>query len=1017
MTHILRYTLGTVVVLGVLLMGVWMIGLEDSESSSSRRPWQQFQSPTASIGTEEDPYARRRYDWMRLRDPTTKRIPENIRQKELAFAKQLPSVRRKASTWNRRGPSNIGGRTRALAYDVSDPSGNTILAAGVSGGMWRTTDGGESWTRTFEPGQRPNVTTVVQDTSGGKTDTWYAGTGELIGNTAGDRNAPAYYKGNGIFKSTDGGQTWRQLASTASDPAQFESPFDFIYRVRIDPSNAAQDELYAATYDKIFRSTDGGTSWAAVLEGDVSGQGRSASQTDVAVTSEGVVYATLSSDGEQCGIFRSTDGRSWTEITPSGWPGGQSCRNDYFRTVLDVNPSDESEVWFLSYAPGYGPVGQGVQGAPINHVMWKYDADTGAWTNYSDYLPPRGTFGSFATQRGYDLHVEVHPGNPEILFAGGVNLWRINVAGAPDDRAAWIGGYDPRGGAGLYQPAESDPQHPDQHTIAFHPTDPNVMLTGSDGGVHRTTDNVAEGDGGVTYTSLNNGYFTTQFYHVCMNSDPDDPTVMGGMQDNGTWRTQSADPAEPWTRQQSGDGAECEIVTTDDGQVLRYASAQNGFVNQYPAQRRAYPDGATGRLFVHPFEIDPSDPSVMYYPAGDSLYRNTEMNGRPSSQSFWTALPDIVSDGYAITALKASRRNAPHVLYYGAADADGDATLEPPRLYRLEGARERTEPTEVTGASFPDGAFPSDIAVDPRSSDSVIVAFSNYGVSSLFYSTDGGETWTDVEGNLGTSPDGPSVRSVAILPQPGNDRTIYYVATSVGVYSTTDLTRNTRWKQESPEGIGTVVANDVEVRPSDGQVLVGTHANGVYSSDRPVPLRVENFTTSTEEKRRGVTLTWTMPGAVSPQINVQHRYRGRPFDSEATVENTGARTYRYETDSLPAGPHTFRVRQAEGPDVTRTLKSTQVVIPTDGTYDLTQPAPNPFRRTTSMRLAVREEQPVRAVLYNALGQRVATVLDETLAANSPVDLRVSGERLASGVYFLRVRGKDFEATRQVVLVE
>jgi len=952
---------------------------------------------------------------MRLRNPETGRIPPDIREKELALAKQLPKRLRKTSAWNRRGPTNIGGRTRALAYDMSDPSGNTILAAGVSGGMWRTTDGGETWTRTFEPGQRPNVTTVVQDTSGGKTDVWYAGTGELIGNTAGDRNAPAFYKGDGIFKSTDGGQTWQPLASTTSNPAAFESPFDFVYRVRIDPSNTSEDEVYAAAYDNIFRSTDGGEQWTSVLQGNVSNQNAVASQTDIAVTSTGVVYATLSSDGAQCGLFRSTNGVDWQEITPSGWPGGQSCDGDYFRTVLDVNPSDESEVWFLGYAPGHGP---SVNNEPIGHVLWKYDADEDTWTNYSEYLPPRGTFGTFASQRGYDLDLQVHPSNSNLLFAGGVNLWRIDVSAPSRESAAWIGGYNPGRGAALYEPSGSDPQHPDQHTMAFHPTDPTVMLTGSDGGVHRTDDNLAEGDGGVTYTSLNNGYFTTQFYHVCMNPDPNDPTIMGGMQDNGTWRTDSSDPTRPWSRQQGADGGECEILNAqDEDRVYTYASAQGGRINQYPLNRSAYPERATGRLFIHPFEIDPADSEVMYYPAGDSLYRHTRLESSPSDQSVWNAVPDVASDGYLITTLEASRRNDSHVLYFGATDADGDATPEPARLYRLSNARSNTTPTEITGASFPDGAFPSDIAVAPRSSDTLLVAFSNYGVSSLFHSTDGGDTWTDVEGNLGASPGGPSVRSVAILPQPGKDQTTYYAATSVGLYSTTSLSSNTNWKKESANGIGNVVVNDVETRPSDGQVLAGTHANGVYSSNLPVPVEVTDFQQSIDKQKRSATLAWSVSNGVSPRIKLQHLYRGEPFEERGSLEQPDPRTYRYQVDSLPTGPHTFRIRQVEGPSTTRTLETVEVVIPTEGAYDLTPPTPNPFQQSTTMRLAVREDQRVRAAVYNTLGQRVATILNESLSANRPIDLRLTDENLASGVYFVRIRGQTFKATQKVVLVE
>lgn len=1012
----LRYVVGLSVLALLLAVGLWhLLPSAKKTPSDSQKPWQQFETPDASIGTEEDPYARRRYRWMRLRNPQSDRIPPNIRAREAAFAKQLPKRQQKVSTWSRRGPSNVGGRTRAVAYDVSDPSGQTILAAGVSGGMWRTTDGGESWTRTFEPGQRPSVTTVVQDTSGGKTDVWYAGTGEAIGNSASGIGG-AFYKGNGIFTSTDGGRSWQKLSSTDSNPVQFESPFDFVHRVRIDPSNTTQDEVYAATYNNIFRSVDGGESWTAELTGSPASAGSASVYTDVAVTSTGVVYATLGSGGEHCGIFRSPDGRNWTEITPSGWPGGGACDGDFFRTVLDVNPSDESEVWFIAHAPGYGPTAG--DGAPFNHVMWRYDAASNTWENYSNYLPLRGTT-HFESQRGYDLHVEVHPASPNTVYAGGVNLWQIAVDGGPDNAATWIGGYDPQGG--LYRPTSGDPQHPDQHAIDFHPQDPSVMLTGSDGGVHQTENNRAVQDEGVTYTSLNNGYFTTQFYHVCMNADPDDPTIMGGMQDNGTWYTQSSDSREPWTRQQGADGGECEIANAQAQRgAFRYASAQGGFIGQYPdgtgtEQRIAYPERATGQFFIHPFEIDPADPAVMYYPAGDTLYRNRRMETEPGSPSRWTGLPDAAPDGYRITTLRASRTRDPNVLYYGATDADGDVQLEPPRLYRLDNAPTGRGTVDVTGPDFPAGAFPSDIAVDPADSDRVLVAFSNYGVPSLFYSSDSGQTWTNVEGNLGGA-DGPSVRAVSILPQPGADRTRFYAATSVGLYSTTALSENTTWTQESPNGMGDVVVNDVEARPTDGQVLAGTHANGVYSSDVSVPVRVAEYEASVQESNRSVTVSWRTPGAVSPSLTLQHLYRNEPFDTDASLQQPDLRTYRYEVDSLPPGPHTFRLRQQEG-ETTRTLRTSDVVIPPEGAYDLTQPAPNPFQRKTSVRLTVRERQPVRAVLYNTLGQRVAVLYDDRLPANQPVDLRVSGETIASGSYFIHVEGESFSATRQAVLVE
>ncbi|HEY6952226.1 MAG TPA: hypothetical protein VI758_07440, partial [Bacteroidota bacterium] len=166
--------------------------------------------PIAAIdGLGEDPNARARYEWLRLHDPATGRIPDGISQKERAYASTLPtketlarlgkSSATEVTTWNQRGPENIGGRTRALAYDVSDST--TILAGGVSGGMWRSTNGGSTWTKTTSSSSLQSVSCLVQDTRSGHTSTWYYGTGEYLGNSAyGGGNS--YYNGDGVFKST-----------------------------------------------------------------------------------------------------------------------------------------------------------------------------------------------------------------------------------------------------------------------------------------------------------------------------------------------------------------------------------------------------------------------------------------------------------------------------------------------------------------------------------------------------------------------------------------------------------------------------------------------------------------------------------------------------------------------------------------------------------------------------------------------------------------------------------------------
>ncbi len=921
------------ILIGVLLsglaVGMWFVfsvddfGVGDDTSSSTPSAASgDHLLPKTARGTPEDPDARRAYELRRLRNPETGRIPENLYQKERAFADNMPVQLRKSGSgqWQLRGPTNIGGRSRGLSVDVRSPNADTVLAGGVSGGMWRTTDGGQNWTRTFEPDQRPNVTALAQDPRPGRQDIWYAGTGEFRGNSAG--GGEAFYAGNGIYKSDDGGKSWTLLSSTTSDATTFDSFFDFTYTIEVDPTAPTDgtmgedSEVYVAAYDRIYRTTDGGSNWTPVLKGDTTGNGSFAAWTDVEVTSDGEVYAALSSGGERSGLFYSTTGEagSWTDITPDDWPTTSSRR-----TVLAGNPSDENEVWAVTEG---GETGTG----PKGHELWKYDRSTDTWTDSTEYLPdrnPGGFIGSFNSQGSYNLLVDVHPEDGDIIFVGGVNLWRIDVSTSDSDPAAWIGGYGVSGG-GFYNPPGSDAQHPDQHAIAFTPNGGDVMFSGSDGGIHRTDDSRAggaggSGDGEVLWDDLNNGYFTTQFYAVCQFREPDAETertrIAGGMQDNGSWNTASTDAAEPWEELFGADGGYCALTNngTDDGSS-RYVSTQSGRVYRlgYDADgtsqttERVDPRFASGQLFINPFALDPSAPEVMYYPAGSELWRNQDVE---AGSNGWSTMDGASVSGETITALGVSTTNDAHVLYYGT-DAGTVKRLDDADVTGTE-----TEPTDVTATGFE--GYVSSIAVDPTDSDKVVVVFSNYNVTSLFYSVDGGTSWTAVEGNLGADSEfSPSVRSASILPRAGSDptKTTFYVGTSIGVYSTTTLDgSNTEWTQEGEAVIGDVVVDQVQSRSYDGQVVAATHGNGTYSFNpvnAPPVAEADTF-----DAPAGATLTVDAPGVLENDTDADQLTASvvdEPSNGRLTLESDGSFEYTPNDDFQGTDQFTYQAADPPG---------------------------------------------------------------------------------------------------------
>jgi len=785
------------------------------------------------IGSEENPQARAMYEWMRLRSPVSGKIPESIRAKELAFAATLPTkeslaaeaLRKGAKTtdimvydWDRRGPYNLGGRTRALAVDVSDPYELTILAGGVSGGMWRSVNGGINWTKTSDLDKLHNVTALVQDTRPGKTDTWYYGTGEYWGNSA--SGSGAFFKGDGIFKSTDGGITWTVLPSTFSGtPHRFDQMFDFVWNIVIDVSETTVDvdEVYAATYGGINRSTNGGISWTPVLGDYFNG----AYFNDVAITSTGVVYATLSSDGTVKGIYRSPDGTNWTEITPSGW------QSSYRRIVIGIAPSNENIVYFLAETPG---------GGQNNHSLWKYtylsgdgSGSGGNWDDRSINLPAEGDkTGDFDSQGSYDLVVSVKPDDENTVFIGGISLYRSTDGFSTTGNTTHIGGYAAFNSYSMYQN-----HHCDLHVNVFSPSDPTVMYSGHDGGVSKATNNLAPI---VTWTSLNRGYFTTQYYTIAIeHATPGDNVIVGGMQDNGTCFINNTSSGVPWVEVFGGDGAYCAIA---DNRSSYYLSSQNGNTyrflldnyGNYSSFTKVTPTGASGFLFINPFVLDPNNTKMMYMAAGDRIWRNSDLTGIPLSSNNttsvnWTELTNSAVTGATVSALGISTTPA-NRLYYGTDNG---------KVYRLDSADSGDpSPVDVWSDKFPTDAYVSCIAVDPTDADRAMLAFSNYEVRSLFYTSDGGSSWTDVSGNLEEYADGsgsgPSIRWVVI--HPGEVMTAYFVGTSTGLYSTTSLNGTaTAWMQEGASPIGNVVVDMIDNRLSDNLVVVATHGNGVFSSN------------------------------------------------------------------------------------------------------------------------------------------------------------------------------------------
>ena len=798
-------------------------------------PIPKIEPEKSAIGARENPHARKDYEMTMLVDPQTGQIPINIRREELRFTSKLPKKSShdlrvdgtKAENWTSIGPYNVGGRTRAIAIDVSNEE--IILAGGVSGGMWRSEDEGRSWEKTTVPESIHSVSCIAQDQRLGKEHIWYYGSGEFTSNSASKKRAP--YRGDGVFKSIDGGKSWAQLFSTSEGvPNYYNSQFQYVWKLLPNSKNLNQDEVFLATVGAIFRTIDGGVSWSVVLgrksvstpETDLNNSNLS-DYADIVQTTDGIYYASLSQQSRNGtspdrGIYRSENGVNWVKITPGNWPGTNA------RTVIATSKSQPEEVYFSINSD--------------SEILIKFtnfpntgDGNGGVWEDLSANLPEfGGEVGDYDTQGSYNMVLKVHPAFKEVVFLGGTNLYRSTDGFSSIENTTWVGGYDTANNVKVF------PNHfVDQHGLDFYPSNSDKMLSINDGGIFITEDNMSQG---IYWRPLNNGFVTTQFYSLGLDEFGSRGDVIGGLQDNGTLIANQPVAQSSWNLVLSGDGGYAAITRNElfqftsyqFGKIYRFTLDKNNQTETF-ARIDPYGSGEEDKLlFVNPYVLAPENQHIMYFAGGDVVWRNSNTSQIPLFKNYpssvnWQKLAKTESKQELITAINATY-NPSGIVYYGTSSGE---------LYRINDANTLEYTVdEITSSSFPEGAYISSIAIDKKDSRSIAISFSNYNIISLFYSTDGGETFQNISGNIEENSDGsgngPSVRWVEIVSKNSGPSQLF-IGTSTGVYSTESLDgNNTTWEQEGIESVGSVVVTMIKYFSGDGTIVVATHGNGMYET-------------------------------------------------------------------------------------------------------------------------------------------------------------------------------------------
>jgi len=753
---------------------------------------------------------------------------EFLQAREAQLSINTENSRTLESAFINRGPTNLGGRTRSLVIDRNDNTGNTMLAGAVSGGVFRTTNGGASWTKVSSNDEVHSVTAIVQDPRTGFENNWYYGTGEFLGNSAGLNGSP--FRGQGIWQSTDNGLSWTQLVSTDSAEDVWDSRFDYNMRMAIHPISG---DLYVANTGAIQRFD--GVNWFIELENLPAPPGQNSFiLTDIVISDLGRVYAAFDGNAQTTmeGVWTSATGiGGWsrinaTDFTPTG------------RVVLALAPSNQDKLYTL-YVNGNTSSCTG----PVQEAdLWLWDQSTLTYTDYTDVLPFEGgclpSNDPFSVQGGYDLVVSVKPDDENFVVIGGTNAYKKEDITDNSSRFIRIGGYFSDSQYGYYNAGTGVDHHPDIQDFVFSPSNPNVLFSATDGGLHRT-DDVTQAT--VGWQNLNNFYQTHQFYHVAIDPLMDSDIVLGGAQDNGT-NIGGTDFGLPDLTTQTlvggGDGV-AVAISRDEGCFSGFGGTQLGqiaFLDCFGTITTVTPTGSTSQ-FVTYFYLDPDNNNALYYAGQNTLYRTIDATNVTSGT--WDNMSDT-STAFGHTD-------------YFKTFSTSNGTYDPMTSYLLMGGDKGhiyrlNDPWNATDISMasditPSGAtlaFPSivtGLAIHPTNNDIVLATYSNYGTNSIFLTTNATSatpSWTLVERNLSAH----SVRSAAISEV--NGETLYFVGTSRGLYSTSDPTTED-WVREAPDQIGFAVVSSLPYRHNDNHLLIGTHGNGMYEAIITQTLSVDEF--------------------------------------------------------------------------------------------------------------------------------------------------------------------------------
>ena len=955
---------------------------------------------------------REQFEFDMLKDPTTGKIPRMASKNALEAAERsstyesLPPSQKLLGvlTVDAKGPTNLGGRTRAIGIDKRNA--NVMIAGSVSSGVYRTTNGGTSWTRVVPTGQVHNIVSIAQDTRAGFEDIWYFGGGEASGNSAA---LGSLHAGFGIWKSTNNGLSWNQLASTIGGTLEvFDNAFDFVHRLVVDPTNG---NVFAAACNTIVRSTDGGTTWSTVL-GTLVNNG----YADVIVTPSGRLYAAFNGDDANEGVYTSTTGASgtWTKIsgtiasvvTPATW----NASTTYGRVVLNYAPSTPNIV----YALYWNKTTSACAGTPAPEAkLFRYDQILTSWTDLSANLPDETGCSDgndpFAVQGGYDLTVAVKPDDANTVFIGGTNIYRSTNGFTSTAATTRIGGYANASGYSLYTNS-----HPDIHTLLFSATDNNTLYAGDDGGVQKA-DITA---GTVVWTPLNNDYVTYQYYHTDLLPVGGSDIFIGGAQDNGTTLNSGGTTASSIF---GGDGVAVGfmgytnpttfniIAGTQNGNLVRLTGPSAGFTIR--------PSGSTS-IFVTYFNLDQDNTNHLFHAGGAALYRTRMANTITSTTvtgnaaTGWELMTATGITGN-IRSMATSRNKTYADAAYSASNANRKLYIgtSTGKVYRLNDPAFTVVPTaavDITPAGAP-AAIVSSVSINPADDNEIMITYSNYAVNSVYHTTNANiasPAWTVVEGPAGSAVQLASARSSAIVKVLGVNQ--YYVGTSVGLFSTTTLSgTTTSWTRIGSTEINFAIVSQLRYRPADNKILAGTHGNGMFlitlSDPYVLAIKLQNF--DAVKLGENASIKWKVGyRSTAKKFEVLESSDGRNYTSLKSVDAVkNVSDYTTIDNALVTGANYYKLKITDE-NGSISYSNTVVVYHKYNGFEITSMIPTLVNNSALLSIATHKNAKGKLVVIDAQGKQVYNQSITLIEGNNNFSLNLSN--LAGGAYYIYAYSSD-----------